>query len=48
MKLYTLLRRIWDCLPPQTWPQIFGIIALLLLAFLAAAFGDAWLKGTLP
>lgn len=48
MKPEPTLRRIWNWLPPQTWPEIFGVITLQLLAVIAAAFLLDTLKGLLP
>lgn len=48
MTLYSLLRRIWNWLPPQTWPEVFATIGILLLLFLATATIIDMLKGTLP
>lgn len=48
MKPTPLLRRVWHWLPPQTWSEIYAVITVLLLGFLAVAYLLAWLKGTLP
>lgn len=48
MKPKHILRRLADRLPPQTWREVFAYIIILLLIFLAVAFGLDYLKGTLP
>ena len=39
--------RRWQWPWPQTWAQVFGTLALMLLGFLAAVFLADWLAGVL-
>lgn len=48
MKASTTLRQLWASRPPATWPDVFGTILLLLLAFLLFAYLPDLLYGALP
>lgn len=48
MKLPLAVRRLWACLPPHTWVQVYTVILTLLLLFLALACLIDMLKGALP
>ncbi|MBA7540167.1 hypothetical protein ES705_32461 [subsurface metagenome] len=48
MKLFLVLRKLWNSRPPDTWAEIYATIITLLLLFLAAAWLLDALQGARP
>lgn len=48
MKLKRLLHRAYTWLPPQTWPEVYGVLTAMLLSTLTLMYALDWLKAVLP